>query len=445
MKIIVIDCGASFLKGALIEQRNKEILKTCFRKSPAPNLKQESDPADFHIYLVLQNVKEMLVELSEGEAELGLCISNEMHGFILADNAGNPLTDYISWQDERALTLNKDKSYLDELKQLVNPSVVLKTGMPLKSGLPSVNAYWLKQHDFFNTHKECYFYTLGDFILRHLSGRDPFIHPSNAAASGLYNIIEKSWNSELIDALQIGNLIYPTIGSGKSAAISFGFNGTAYFALPAIGDQQAALLGAGFIKEEQLSMNIGTGAQVSVAAKTPQLSTAYQTRPYFFDMYLHTIPHIPSGRALNVFYRFVKDCICGVGGNDISDEQIWEMILTKVRSAQDSSMQVDLSFFTNAITSNTKGSISQIEENRFFVGELFKTILDQMAANFVSAASRLPYGNECITHVVFSGGLSQKIDVLRERILSLLPFTAEHSFSNNETFMGLTEYFNLDI
>lgn len=443
MNIIAVDCGASFLKGALIDPDNKRILKTSFRSSPKPNLGKSVDFNDFHVLILLQKITELLAELSDGESELGLCISNEMHGFVLADENGSPLTDYISWQDERALEAENESSYLDNAKCKTTPDMVLNTGMPLKCGLPSVNVYWLKQNGFFNRHEKCFFYTLGDFIIRSLSGKESFIHPTNAAATGLFDIGRKGWNSDLIHALQIGDIVYPKLCAEKPETLRFIIGGAIYHALPAIGDQQAALLGAGLDGEDQLSVNIGTGAQVSVASRTQLISPGYQTRPYFNGMYLHTVPHIPSGRALNVFFRFVKDCIGGFCGNEISDELIWKMILEKVKSAKDSSLTVDLSFFTNAITANTEGAIGHIEENQLLIGELFKAVFHQMAKNFVSAAARLPARDDVIRRVLFSGGLSQKVDYLREKIIELLPFKAESSFTENETFVGLTEYFRL--
>ena len=64
-----------------------------------------------------------------------------------------------------------------------------------------------------------------------------------------------------------------------------------------IGDHQCSLLGAGLVERHTLSINLGTGAQVSTLEDkwTPQEA---ETRPYFSGQMLNTITHIPGGRAL---------------------------------------------------------------------------------------------------------------------------------------------------
>lgn len=89
------------------------------------------------------------------------------------------------------------------------------------------------------------------------------------------------WSKALLDVCATGDISFPDVGEGKT---EFDLNCTHITALPAIGDQQAALLGAG-VKEGVLSFNTGTGGQVSIALKDiPPLSEVVndvQVRPYF--------------------------------------------------------------------------------------------------------------------------------------------------------------------
>lgn len=87
MKTITIDCGASFLKGALIQ--NRKIEKRMQLKSPKVHGDEDiKDPVQVQALVPL--VLQMVQELAGTETEVRLCISNEMHGFLLAYEDGKP-------------------------------------------------------------------------------------------------------------------------------------------------------------------------------------------------------------------------------------------------------------------------------------------------------------------------------------------------------------------
>ena len=97
INIIAIDCGASFLKAALF--REGHIVRESSCKAPEVH-KEEDIFTPCQITALVSRVREVLTELSEGLSEAVVCISNEMHGFILAHEDGSPFMDYISWQKE---------------------------------------------------------------------------------------------------------------------------------------------------------------------------------------------------------------------------------------------------------------------------------------------------------------------------------------------------------
>lgn len=96
MRTIAIDCGASFIKGAVFEEDGKMLKKVQYQ---APAVQKDTEITDpVQIIELFGKVKEMLQQLAEdGESrEYKLCLSNAMHGFLLADAKGGPVTDYIS-------------------------------------------------------------------------------------------------------------------------------------------------------------------------------------------------------------------------------------------------------------------------------------------------------------------------------------------------------------
>ncbi len=437
MNTIAIDCGASFLKGALFQ--NNTIVKRAQRQSPVVHC-NEGLLEPVQINHLMSMVKDLILDLASDIDSFTLCLSNEMHGFILANHDGSPYTDYISWQKEFGSEKLDGKTSVDILKQDEYSEDIIRSGMPLRGGLPSSNMLYLKKIGLLSD-KSLFFYTLGDYIIRQLSGKEPICHSTNAAATGLYDVISGQWNNRLIELVSVKNVDFPQIGL---APIHFLLEGHKVDCLPALGDQQAALLGAGFESEDDISFNLGTGAQVSKLTRNVELSQNYQTRPYFGGYYLKSIPHLPSGRALNVFIRFFHN-VLQVFGVDKSDADIWQCLLDEEKKCHHSELKVDLSFFQTPLTDHTVGSIYNIAEQELTVGKLMKAIINQMASNFIEIAERIEPDNTIIKRLVFSGGVARRISSLREEIISHYGNNIPVVVSEDETLVGLNKYASNEI
>ncbi len=432
MNTIAIDCGASFIKAALI--KDSEIVKRIDKKTPP--VKKNKDISEISlIWGIKDTVLEIIDELSRDETEVKLCISNEMHGFILTDSNGIPVIDYVSWQYEFGNieiegvtgkeTLSKNE-FCDDLK---------KTGMNVRGGLPSSNLWYFRNKKML-PNVTLYFYTLGDFLIRSIFDTEPYCHPSNAAATGLFDLVSGNWNKRLTDLVS-ENVIYPEIGE---KTVSIKKNNTLFIIYPCIGDYQAALLGAGVNDAYDLSFNLGTGAQVSVFANELDFSKEYQILPYFKGRYLKRIPHLPSGRALNVYYRFFKD-VLGHFGVKKTENEIWEIMINSVEEADNEcKMDCSLSFFENPIENSVKGNITEIGEFDLTFSNLCECILKRESDNFIWAAKKLiPEGFEA-KRIIFSGGIARKNNFIRNRITNEFDGVKDILIASDETLMGLYKY-----
>lgn len=433
MNTIVVDCGASFIKGALISKG--KILKKIEKPSIVVH-GEESILCVNQISALLPVVKEIILNLGADEKEVKLCISNEMHGFLLTDSYGVPFTDYISWQKEYGnIKINEISSLEILLKQEANLNIA-NSGMKLRAGLPSCNLFYLYRSGILSKGQK--FYTLGDYIIRSLSGIEPYCHVTNAAATGLYDIIKNDWNFSLIEFICKNQIIFPKIGEKE---ITFCLNDLKIHCFPAIGDQQAALLGAGLSDEKTLSFNIGTGSQVSCLISQIELSKQYQVRPYFFHRYLKTIPHLPSGRALNVYIRFFKD-VLALYNFYPSNDDLWEKLLN-IPDSSFSKLDCDMSFFENPVTNYTTGAIKNIEEYSLTPGNLMNSAILKLINNYLWAAKIIFPNTEDIKKIIFSGGMARKIQQISLNIKDHYGENIEYFISENETLQGLYFYGNL--
>ncbi len=437
MNIITVDCGASFIKAALI--CGGVIKKRKIIQSPPVHNEKNSILMPEFIRSLGDLAKKIIIELSSGQKEVILCVSNEMHGFLLANPDGSPFTDYISWQKEYgSLCVNGERS-VDILKKEEYLQWIIYSGMPLRSGLPTSNLLYLNRSGIIDSAKEkLYFYTLGDYIIKYLSGKEPICHITNAAASGFCDLRTQNWNNDLIEFVSDNKIVFPEIGTDE---VSFTLDDILIHALPAVGDQQAALLGSGLYDDDTLSFNLGTGAQVSKLISEIDCSEtqSYQVRPYFYGKYLKTIPHLPSGRALNVYFNFFKD-ILNKFNIETTDDNIWKILLDSEKECLETDLAVDLSFFENPVTKNTCGCIQNITENNFDISSLMHSIFHQLAENFLWAANVIQPEKEKINSIIFSGGVAKKIDTIRNLILNNYRSNINITIAQDETLFGLYKY-----
>lgn len=431
MITIAIDCGASFVKFAIVDEGR--IISS--ERISAPRLGDKNDifhPT--HIKTLCKLVKDKLAQLIDeiNNEKICVAISNEMHGFLLTDEAYNPLTDYISWQYE----FGKEARNLFLLDE--NKEDVLHTGMGVRNNLPAVNLWYVLNKTKLFLNQRVLFMTLGDYLVSQITGMAPCCHPTNAAATGLYDITAKTWNKSLIN-IAIGEsrakVIFPIISDNK--LINVECKNHVLYVVPAIGDHQAALYGAN-ISFGDISFNLGTGAQVSKIVSEPVFSDKWQVQPYFDNKYLVRIPHLPSGRALNVFFRFYKSVILSIL-SEVADETIWNNI-ANVSYVEDT-LDVDLSFFENSASSCESGFIMGINEKNFDFHTLTASVLIKMAENFIHAADTI-VDNTMVSKIVFTGGIASKFPLI-EKIITSHYDDVYVQMVTEETFKGIYNYSRL--
>ena len=231
------------------------------------------------------------------------------------DEAGKPKTNFISWQDKRTEQPMAESgvSYLDFLKNHLTDSRC-QTGTDLRAGMLGPVLFWFQKNKLSELDgKKAVF--LSDFIVSYFTGCEITCDPTQAAGSGVYNLVDNCWLRLYLETTQISGSLLPhvvEIGT-KSGEISNDISGKIGIkqGIPvytSMGDHQAVLFSSG-MDEESLSINIGTGAQVTLLSKDPIYSDTFETRPFVDGYYLNCISGLSAGRAINLFEKFVKDTI----------------------------------------------------------------------------------------------------------------------------------------
>jgi gluconokinase len=268
--MIGIDIGTTHCKAASISVEGKLLFekKIVYSSAGKLNEQNEQDPDS-----IFNSVLELLQEIISAEKDknlLGISFSAAMHGLMVIDNKGKPLTPIFTWADSRS------KNYAAELLQQHSAVEIYKnTGLPIHPMSPLCKIIWLRnemplifQHAYkYISIKEYFFYKLfGKFIVDY----------SMASATGLFNIHKLNWYEEALSIAgirrdQLSQPINPQHFEtglkdeykkllGLSDNIPFYVGGS---------DGCLAQLGCGAINAGEGSLTIGTSGAIRILATNP--------------------------------------------------------------------------------------------------------------------------------------------------------------------------------
>ncbi len=490
-QFLALDLGTSFIKGAVLDLdalRLRAIHRLPF-PDPLPDLPPlhcEIDP-DAVLAATSQLIDTLLAHAPE---PAGLVMTSQMQGLVLTDAAGQPVSNCITWRDQRALAPRPGGgTYFDALTARLSDPQRARLG-ELHAGLPFCALFRLAEEG--RLPPGLVPASLPDFVLASLcretivsqikirasrsgieasaglSGSraqpakasipedylhiysEPGVEATNASVHGPLDLATLTWQEDILAAWGLERLRWPRVRRAGEVVGHLDIGGRAVPCYTPVGDQACAMVGA-LLQEGELSLNISTGSQASMIS--PALVRGdYQTRPFFDGRYLNLITHIPAGRALNTLVALLTE-LAEAEGVRLRDP--WGTIArlaaeTGLHERGDSGLygrghpaptdlRVNLAFF--ASLRGDRGEIANIREDNLTVGHLFRAAFQDMAENYHACALRLSPA-AAWERLVFSGGLALKMDVLRQVICDRFgaeqaPAAHRLSPSPEDTLLGL--------
>jgi sedoheptulokinase len=426
MRYIGIDLGSTSIKGAVLDLDARALAHVARRPfpPPLPGLPRgffEVPPA-----AVLREARAVLDELLDHAPDAGgILLCSQMHGMVLIDDALQPVSNAITWQDGRAL--EGEAPAFDTLRAALTDDDLRRLGNDVWASRPLAVLHWLKQHGQLPAGATAC--ALPDFVAASLCNAPPATDLANAAASAMCDVTTGDWHHDLLRRLGLGDLKLPRIAPHDAVIGHYLHRGGAIPWHPPVADQQCALLGAN-LQAGELSINISTGSQVALLSDALQHGD-FQTRPFFDGQWLLTHIHIPAGRSLNALMRVLTELAAAEG---VQLRHAWENIERLAHAAAPSDLQVDLSFFAGALGS--EGSITRIREDNLSAGGLFRAAFASMAENYKACAQRLSPA-QAWQRIVFSGGLALQSLTLREEMLSRFDCPARLAEGGEDALVGL--------
>jgi xylulokinase len=190
-----------------------------------------------------------------------------------------------------------------------------------------------------------------------------------------------------------------------------------------VGDQQASLLGVG-LREDEVAVNVGTGGQVARILREFSYGTHYQTRPYFEDLFLATITHLPAGRLVAEYFKIWT--------------QSFKFSFREFLEFSSPQVAIPASIPPLELDVNNKKALVDASRAHMHVPHSLPTELSKtLAAIYARAIEEVDPGGK--KKIVFAGGLGSAFADLQRRISKATHREIRVSSSLESTISGLSK------
>lgn len=258
-----IDIGTTGAKVALFNLKG-DILSSGYREYPCLYPKPGWVEQDLNLMVksALEASRECMEKTNIKNTEISaVSLSTQRSCTIFADKDGNEIMPMISWQDGRS---SHEAEYI---KNTVGADNYYKiTGLPIGPTWVLTKILWLQKNEPQKWKKVSRVLQLQDYFLNKLGSDDFVVDIPDAAMFGLWETDKFRWSKDLLKHFNLTSSIFSSpVPSGtitgkisqRISELSGLAEGTPICV--GAGDQNSAVIGAGVIKDGQMSVSIGTG------------------------------------------------------------------------------------------------------------------------------------------------------------------------------------------
>ena len=215
-RLLGIDAGTTSVSAILYDSDNGKIISHGSRNHGAyiqglPEGFREQDPK-----LILSAIERLLSSMSNGTAlhADAVCITGQMHGFIMLDGKGRPIGNFITWEDRRAAAESPaGRTWLAEFRDVLADTTPAASGVIAAPGFAATNIYILEKTGKI-PENATYASAIQDWLLFELSGNSlpaAVTDQTFAHSIGLYLPKERKWNEKLLERIGVDLGFLPEI------------------------------------------------------------------------------------------------------------------------------------------------------------------------------------------------------------------------------------------
>ena len=310
--ILAVDIGTTSTKAVLFGLTGSIIARHSVEyplESPEP-LAAEQDPALIYDAVVasIRNA----VQAGRVDTKRIVCVafSSAMHSLIAVDKDGRPLTQSITWAD------NRSAPWAERIRhEFDGHAIYRRTGTPIHAMTPLSKLAWLRETRPGLFALAARFISIKEYVFHRLFGRY-VVDYSMASATGLFNLEQLAWDPEALRVAGISadRLSVPVAtttvlhGLAPEAARATGLDPDTAFVIGA-SDGVLANVGANAIEAGVVAVTIGTSGAVRTVVDQPRTDPGGRTFCYAL-----TENHWVVGGPVNnggIVLRWLRDVFAG--------------------------------------------------------------------------------------------------------------------------------------
>ena len=260
---IGLDLGTSGLKGLLVD-RLGNVIKESNESYPVHYPRDgwsEQNPEDWIVA-----TRKIIKTLSQGVEEdiKGISIGGQMHGLVILDEQDNVIRPAILWNDGRT---QKQTDYLNDVIGKERLSTL--TANIAFAGFTAPKILWMKENEPENFAKIAKIMLPKDYVAYMLTG----VHSSDYSdASGtlLLDVEHKCWSKDMCKICSVKEewlpRLYESYEVTGKVLQEFGLPNAVFVA--GAGDNAAAAIGTGTVKNGSCNISLGTSGTVFISGDT---------------------------------------------------------------------------------------------------------------------------------------------------------------------------------
>ncbi|MGI8947472.1 MAG: FGGY family carbohydrate kinase [Ornithinimicrobium sp.] len=263
--VVGLDLGTSGLKALALDTDGGIVAETeadCTITSPHDTW-AETDPAEWTG--ALERVLADLVPHLRHHRVAAVGVDAQMHGVVLVDADGSPTRPAVLWPDRRAEDQTRSWRELPQQQRA-------RLANPITAGMAGPILAWLNEHEPEAIASADHALQPKDYLRCALAG-PAVTDRSDASATLLWDVVADDWAHDVLEAVGVPADLLPPV-EPSAAVIAQGIT------IPTLdqhdvavvtgaGDTAAALLACGGLRPGQVQVNLGTGAQVTIAVQDP--------------------------------------------------------------------------------------------------------------------------------------------------------------------------------
>ena len=427
MKSIGIDLGTTTISAVVLDTASDQAAEsrtipndTGIRTANAWERLQDAEQ-------ILQKAEALLADLLALHPDVcAIGITGQMHGIVYLNEAGDVISPLYTWQDERGNL--PDPCSCGTLTEEIRE----RTGLTTYTGYGLVTHLWLARAGLVPPEAAA-LCTIGDALGVKLTGRRaPLLHAGNAAGLGFYDARLHRFHTKALAEMEADPRLLP------DTTTDFVSPGV-WHEIPvciALGDNQAAFLGAAGLKDDVIALNMGTGGQVSVMSDTYCEIPGIETRPLTRDRWLLVGASLCGGYAYALLEQFYRSCLSAFGA-DPSGTDIYAVMERLAREGKGAGLQVRTAFLGTRENPDLSGAVSGIRAGNFTPAALTRGVLEGMAGELYGDYVRMQQAAGIrAERIIASGNGLRRNPVLREICEDMFGLPIELSSRTEEAACG---------